>query len=499
MTTKPPIPGKMAKSRSRTAVKPILKKLQSHSEKNSLDLDRGWEEQTAEFGYGYGSTDYYYGSKGRDDDGTTAGLFAPVNPRLSNRDVSFSLSAADAPGGGGGGVPATSIKYSHARSTSGTSHVSIATTGSGRNGSFVHPFQQTPRTSTPPLSYANSLVSLDNSAPPGVINEDDPYDELEHSSSSASAGAGAATTATSTSTYTTKHPRSYFTTTTNSNPRRPSLVSQRTSSLSDVNQPLRTYTSTRSASGSGSGSPAVRMTSQGSLNQSQTDIYLNPTLSLADSPPLSSTTTPYSSAPLTAVSPTSSVSAAGLVATSSANTMSPIRSSLDGFRMRSRSDMDTATRQEHVRQARRKFDEKEKAKEEKYAREQVKKRERADTKEAQRIERGHGQVRKGSFGTSGIASCRTSSSTEARPSGPRKSTSNNHSSTTRLDDSAEKLGFSSRGYDSVASGQSPQARTDDADFDGSARKTRTAKHKTTSTWTAFVLWFRTRLLKIGRR
>jgi hypothetical protein len=456
----------MPKSRSRTVVKPILKKLHSHSEKNSLDLNRGWEEQTGEFGYGYGSVDYY-GAKGKDDDGA-AGLYAAGNSRLAARDVSFSLSATDVSSGAAGNT----TKYSHARSTSGTSHVSIATTGSGRNGSFVHPFQQTPRTSTPPLSYANSLVSLDN-APP-VITENDPYD-LDHSAAGAGAGA-----------YTTKPPRSYQ----SSNPRRPSLASQRTSSLSDVTQPLRAFTSARS----NPGSPAVRLAGSSSVNQSQTDVQLNPTSSATDSPPLSSTA-PFGSTPLTAVSPASSSSTAVPCAASASATMSPLRSSLDmnGFRLRSRSDIDTATRQEQVRQARRKFEEKEKAKEEKYAREQVKKRERADTKEAQRIERAQAQMRKASFGNSGVASGRTSSSTEARPPASRKSTNN-----TRFDSSAEKLEFSSRGYDSVASGQTPHARADDVHFE-SSKKSRTAKRKTMGAWTAFVLWFRTRLLKLGRR
>ncbi|KAI9171672.1 hypothetical protein HJFPF1_01159 [Paramyrothecium foliicola] len=471
----------MPKSRSRTVVKPILKKLHSHSEKNSLDLDRRWEEQPAEFGYnrghghgyGAGSPDYHYNNNsGRsNDDDSAAGLYAVGSQRVAGRDVSFSLSATDV----SNSASANPTKYSHARSTSGTSHISIATTASGRNGSFVHPFQQTPRTSTPPLSYANSLVSLDNSAPP-VITEDDPYDLENHSS----AGVGTAA-------YTTKPPRSYHPT----NPRRPSLASQRTSSLSDVTQPLRAFTSTRSG---GSGSPAMRVASQSSVNQSQTDVPLNASSSAIDSPPLSSTA-PLGSNPLTAASPSSTSSATAFGTTPASTVMSPLRSSLDmnGFRLRSRSDIDTATRQEQVRQARRKFEEKEKAKEEKYAREQVKKRERADTKEAQRIERAHAQMRKASFGNSGQASSRTSSSTEARPSASRKSTSN-----AVFDSSGEKLAFSSRGYDSVTPGQVPHARADDVHFE-SARKTKTAKRKTMGAWTAFVLWFRTRLLKLGRK
>jgi hypothetical protein len=175
--------------------------------------------------------------------------------------------------------------------------------------------------------------------------------------------------------------------------------------------------------------------------------------------------------------------------------MSPtIRSSLDGFRLRSRSELDTATRQEQVRQARRKFEQKEKVKEEKYAREQVRKREKADTKEAQRYERAaHAQLRKGSS-TAGTSTGRTSSSIDIQPIISRKSTSNG-----RFDASSpEKLSFTSHGYDRAAQGQLPNARAEDVHFQ-STHRPKTAKHKTTSTWTAFVLWFRTRLLKMGRR
>jgi hypothetical protein len=449
----------MAKSRSRSGVKPILKKLQSHSEKNSLDLDRAWEDQRTEYSHGF---------YGKGDDG------AAGNSRVLARDVSFSLSSTDVSSSAATGVAATTAvaasttKYSHARSTSGTSHVSVATSASGRNGSFVHPFQQTPRASTPPLSYANSLVSLDN-APPPVITENDPYD-LDLNLNLIS----------STGSYTTKPPRSYQP----SNPRRPSLASQRTNSLSDVTQPLRAFTSTRS-----NGSPAVRS----SVNQSLSDMQLKPSSTATDSPPLSSTA-PFGSAPLTTTSTASSPSISG--ATPASTVMSPLRSSLDvnGFRLRSRSDIDTATRQEQVRQARRKFEEKEKVKEEKYAREQVKKRERADTKEAQRFERAQAQIRKGSSSNVGLASGRTSSSTEARPSASRKSTNN-----TRFDSSAEKLEFTSRGYDSVASGQTPNARADSVAFESSKKSRTTTKRKTMGAWTAFVLWFRTRLLKMGRR
>lgn len=126
---------KLTKSRNRTVVKPILKKLHSSSSDNtSLDLDRGWDEQAVR----------YY-DQAVDD--------AAPSTRPSVRDVSFSRSATSLTASGPIGSDATSRrrngnqadKFSHARSTSGASHASVTTNGSGRNGSFVHPFQQTSR------------------------------------------------------------------------------------------------------------------------------------------------------------------------------------------------------------------------------------------------------------------------------------------------------------------------------------------------------------------
>ena len=176
--------------------------------------------------------------------------------------------------------------------------------------------------------------------------------------------------------------------------------------------------------------------------------------------------------------------------TSGTPVMSPLRSSLDmsGFRLRSRSSLDTATRQEQVRQARRKFEEKERVKEEKYVREQIRKRERADTKEAQR------HMRMGS--SSGVASGRTSSSTDIRPTPSRKSTTTAGSRAGGGSGEMEEVVVS---YDSVPSEERSQAKADEVQFASAPRRNKTAKRKTTGAWTAFVLWLRTRLLKLGRR
>lgn len=488
---------KITKTRARTVVRPILKKLHStQSEKNSLDLDRSWEDQTP----AYTSLDY----GGRDDDGSamfsipsyttgdtaktsgSGGSTKPVGPR-STRDVSFTLSSTElsSMGGASGGGGSGRGKPSHARSTSGASHISIATTTSGRNGSFIHPFQQTPLTSTPPLSlsYANSTASLENvpagprDSPPSITGNDSDssnknnglriMDQQSYHSTMA-----AATTATARSYHSPALPHSH------SDPRRPSLASsQRTNSLSDVTQPM-SLANSRSNSGL-----ALRI-AQGTVNHSRTDPHMSSAASATTTDSPLSTTAPIGSSPLTAASFSSSAVTTPL---------SPLRSSLDmsGFRLRSHSEVDTVTRQEHVRLARRRFEEKEKVKEEKYAREQVRKRERADNREAQR----HTQIRKGSFGTAGLSSGRNSLSTDRPSAVSRRSTGAG-----RFDPIAapgEKVDFATGGYDNVSTGDVPVSKADGVHFESPRR--RTTKRKTTGTWTAFVLWLRTRLLKMGKR
>lgn len=502
--------GKLTKSRNSIVVKPILKKLQAHShsharsERTSLDLRRGWDDQpVSPRNIAFGSLDY--GAREADDSGrhlfstasgyvtavpsAPAGGVASMNGPKAVRDVSFTLSSTDLGSGtgaaaaiGGGSAAAAAAaalasKYSHARSTSGGS---VATTTSGRNGTFIHPFQQIPRTSTPPLSlsYANSVASLDTTAVAsrdysliasgGADNDIEDGDEslspyLPQSPSYPFHSSTAATR---------KHlppPPVVSNPNHSSNPRRPSLASsQRTSSLSDGGQSFR---ATVAASRSNSGPPVLRVT-PGSVNQSRSDLPISP-LSSANDSPLSGTPTPQMvSCPLH---------------TSSNPIMSPLRNSLDmsGFRIRSRSDIDTATRQEQVREARRKFEAKEREKEEKYAREQIRRRERADAKEAQKFERAQAQFRKGSVGGNSISSGRNSSSTDIRPAASAGSRE-------------KSAAFSSRSYDGVAAGQTPSARADDVHF-RTATRSKSAKRKTNGVWTAFVLWLRTRLLKMGRR
>jgi hypothetical protein len=480
-------------------VKPILKKL-SHSKTNSLDLDRGWDEQQNQ---GW------------------QGVYESAGPA---KDVGFAAGT----GGDGGGSGLR--KYGHMRSTSGTSHMSVATNGSS-NRAFIHPFQQTPRTSTPPLSYANSVASLDNQRDysPAITEGEDDADAFSPMS--------------------TGPPLPHYHTSgtfSQTNLRRPSLASQRTSSLSDIHSALPQLRVT-----TGRSTPATSRLAHGSVAASQSDIEVNLPGSNHESPigSLNGTSAEGSTTNIPAqalMSPTSSVAA-----------MSPLRSSLDTAsfpRLRSRSEVDAAARAEHIREARRKFEERERVKDEKYDREQIRKRERRDTREASRIERDAAHRRKGSFaGSAAGAAAAGAASTGGdgrRPSTSRKTTPTNlpasvpaakllggvsataassrldltsprsgassgsasrknsiggamcKTSAPAMDSSAEKqVAFMSSNYESVPASQMPPRfgpSVDDIRFDHQQRARRAStKRKTQSYWHGFILWFRTKLLRLG--
>ncbi|KAL2260452.1 hypothetical protein VTK26DRAFT_5533 [Humicola hyalothermophila] len=540
---------KITKSKGKM-VKPILKKL-SHSPKNSLDLDRGWDEQQVEQlensewdggDYGYGSG---YGGQARD--------------------VSFGIRSSADVGAGGGSFRA---KFQHGRSGSQTS------AGSGPRGGFVHPFAQTPRTSTPPLSYANSLASLDNGngrdcSPTITENEDD--DEFDTDACTA-------------------HPPSVVSHAQSSSIRRPSQNSQRTPSLfSEIPQAqkppsLRINTGGRSVSGvtstTATSSRLAYGSSLSSTNHSHSDLHLNHTHVLGigrpsfDSPTGSLCGTPPSSF-LQQQQQQQQPSPAH-------QQMSPLRTSLDGLagsfpRLRSRSELDTASRAENIRAARRKFEERERVKEEKYDREMIRKRERRDTKEATRIltgaestskgpknllhhhhskpkqsgvssAKGSGSVGAGSASgvgvrrritPSGLVSISTAPpaigkgagySSSASPSprlggfgsasapaatttptsglgigiGRRRHTTDAAAPPGMSEKMEEpEVGFASRKYESVPFEEAPPAfgpAVDDVRFEQTRRKRGGgAKRKTQSYWQGFILWLRTKLLRLGSR
>lgn len=467
-------------------VTPILKKVIPQSPKNSLDLDRGWDDQTADF--------------------RTGGIYESGRTSMSPsaRDVTFPVTPWEPSGysnsgvvGGGSGrvtpvggiesaaaaptvAPRSSInlrrgRFQHARSSSGHSHASITTTSGSCNrpgGSFVHPFQQMPRTNTPPAPYANSFTSFErDSIPrdysPTVITENDDDDEQLDLHSSASL-----TNQPLSSHLHRVHPSNSHSTV---SLRRPSFTSQRTSSLTDLNNnvnvvsaPLRINTAPICRSHPAPPTSTPRAT-HGSLDtsHSQSDLQLdsNP----PDSPRPS----------LTRASPSTSVAP-----------MSPVRNSLEGaFRLRSRSEIDTGARREDIREARRKFEEKERAKQEKYESDQRRKMERKDSK----LEKTNSIIGRPSF---------------SRKRTPPRTTSRQAKSVEilRPDTIDEKVhqrpgsAFMSSNYESTEGGEVPSFGPDvtDVRFE-TPKRANGAKRRTQSYWTSFMLWLRTRLLKMGRR
>jgi hypothetical protein len=164
---------------------------------------------------------------------------------------------------------------------------------------------------------------------------------------------------------------------------------------------------------------------------------------------------------------------------SPADTMSPasaIRSSIDkGYRIRSNSQVDTRSRAESIREARRKFEEKELAKEQKAHLAEVKAIERQNLREAKQMEKGQ---RKSSFSDTITRSKRSKSDLTAQEKGDT---------------------FLGRDYNSVPV-LSPPVTTED-NF-GPPRRSRTGasttKKKTQSAWTQFMLWLRTRFLRMSK-
>lgn len=373
-----------------TKVKPILRKLTaSQSEKNSLDLDRSAAEQDGlgiEYGYGSGS-------------GNGIGGSGPGASR-SSHDVQLRRGY-----------------HHHHRSTSGTSQFSTATTGSGhRTGSFVHPFQQTPRPYTPPIaasaSYQNSLreSELDNSP---TLTEDEDQNQIRSTSQSHI------------------HPfRSPSNLSNHTSP--PSITGVSSSPNISHLQSLRIQTNKQASS------------SRLALAASHTSLH-NTTLSSE------------------IASPTDTMSPA-----------SAIRNSLDkGFRIRSRSEVDTRVRSETIQEARRKFQEKEQAKEEKAAREEIKALEKRQHKEARQVERGHR---------------RSSASNDTRSKRSKSDLT-----------MQEKDGFVGRDYNSVLQQQTPTFTAAGVEQFHQPRRSGTAKLKTHSAWTKFVMWIRTRFIRMGKK
>ena len=490
---------KDGKPKIKPSVKPILKKW-SHSEKEkrSLDLDRGWDEQNEQ----YRSSQQDWGR----------------SSSLSFYDQTDGVAAITSGTGGGVGLGVLGNgvggrRYNHSRSISSTSHASGTTSNSGSGipaprqagATFVHPFQQTPRASTPPLlSYANSLASIADTRDysPTTITEDDDNEEAIAGSMEPRSTSQQYRSTSHNSSAINIHCPNLADSNSLSQPalisQIPSLASQRTSSidLSDATSPkppLRVNTSRTSSSIPTHSSRLANVSSR-------SDLYLDRVVDL-DSP--------TSNPPLTTI-------------TSPSASITPImRTSLDGGfpRLRAKSDLDTATRAEHLRAARRKCEIQERAKDEKYAREEIKRREKADNKRAQELEkqlaahhkeqlaarareeaaeleealqRGkhHRKVSIASSGRPSLSMPRPSLNL-GRPSLSRRNTPS------RIDESEK---FASSSYDSTG----PRSPPTYGKVAGSAQYTSSSKHKskakkkTQSAWTAFILWLRTKLLRISR-
>lgn len=357
-------------------VKPILRKF-TQSEKNSIDLDRPYTEQEGLGIYDFGRT---------------------IN------DVSFVH---------------TNRRGYHARSTSGTSQFSTATSGSGhRTGSFVHPFQQTPRPYTPPASksYQGSLredenFTVNNYDSPALTEDEELNHKIHHHNNS--------TTSTSNGTF------------------RPEAPLGRVSTSSSNQKPLRVQTK--------------QYPSSSSRLARESHTSLSSTLMLA----------PEYASPTETMSPTSA-----------------IRSSIDdlGMRLRSRSDANYRNA-ETIEEARRKWDMEQKAKDEKWARKEIKQREKenkADAKE--RVGGGH----------------RRSSASEATRSKRSKSDLTIHQ---------EKDGVFAHDYDTAQTSEPPVIG---GVVEGPKRAQTTtsahhAKKKANSTFQVVLMWFRTRILKMKKK
>ncbi|KAK4680780.1 hypothetical protein QC764_101820 [Podospora pseudoanserina] len=501
---------KLTKARGKM-VKPILKTAKnlklSHSEKNSLDLDRGWDEQSIE----------------QLENGEWDEKAFPGGLSGGAMGLGVESNVVSVPGGGS----SIRAKFHHGRTPS------QASTGSGpRGGAFIHPFAQAPRTSTPPLSYANSLASFDNTVAntinsthnerncsPTITENEDDFDDFDspaqyhnHSHSHSSAPPPALSSQSNLS-----------------NPRRPSLQSQRTGSYTEVpsKAPSLRINTTGGTSRSASGATVISRLANGTISTtSQSDLQLTNSVSV--------------SLGTTLDSPTGSLGAGTINNSSSGATqMSPLRSSLDmaNFpRLRSRSELDTANRAEKIRAARRKFEERENIKEEKYDREMIKKRERRDTKEASRIEKGapaRPSIHRKNTGNSlsNVISPPASTSSGIQAVFGRKGASWTEGTTVsnssrqdlegvytsssapqvgdainrRHTDSPsgeEQMRFMSRKYDSVPL-ETPPAfgpNVDAVRFEQTRpRRGSGPKRKTQSYWAGFVLWLRTKLLRLGGR
>lgn len=531
---------KMHKSRSKV-VKPILKKFSSQSEKNSLDLDRSWDEQDEAF--------RYQSSTGAWEAGVDDGAFyaTGLNRTSSTKDVSFALGSEPT-----GRSSLSSMRFNphHSRSISGTSHVSVATSGSGSAAAagvvgatsssvaprtFMHPFQQIPRTATPPISYANSLASsyVDNRDVSPTITEDEDYsstnyDLADPTTSHASLNHYNNNTNSSSMTNIQYRQQQLLQQVSVSNLNSRSNSSLNHSASSSRRPTLTTHRTTSFSEGPRSHPSSLRINTTAARSMSTTPAQSSRLANVSSQTDLTtvevSTSHSPSHPPLQKfTSPSSTVS----------SSISPVmRSSFEAVnfpRLRAKSDIDTATRQDHLREARRKFEAREQAKEEKHAREQIKRREREDNKRALEAERQAKAQRKEreaarlALEAAEMAEAalphnkqhnrKSSGNSSGRPSTSRMRSSRTISQQQQREREREREQleqqqvqdpekFASGNYESMETRTPPafgqRAGTARTPSYEAPRRTQTAKRKTHGAWTAFILWLRTRLLRLKK-
>lgn len=378
-------------------------------------------------------------------------------------------------------IQVNSRRSNHYRSTSGTSQFSTATSASGggqRTGSFVHPFQQTPRPYTPPIagSYQNSIREDEGSDSPAWTEDDE---ERFHRYPTATAG----------------HPyRSGSALSSRHNSHSGSLTHAPNTSPLLPSAPLRVQTKHLPASSS----RLYLATSQSDLReqvsqQQESDLYAKGS-SLSSTPQFKTAlfSTP-SNNPSVSMSPISPAA---------------IRSSIDkGFRLRSKSDASTAlSTREVIQKAREDFEERERLKDERIAREEQKAAVKKNQREVKQQEK-YAKQRRGSAATSRKDRSTSDLSREKRPGAdPREG----------HDDLAEFPAFSpgleqhdrraqhSRvpeevpAFDEsgIAPGFENQPRSRPRRRSTTQSVYRDTKKKTHSAWTRFMMWLRTRLMRM---
>jgi hypothetical protein len=143
-----------------------------------------------------------------------------------------------------------------------------------------------------------------------------------------------------------------------------------------------------------------------------------------------------------------------------------------GFRIRSRSEVNS--RSTTIQEERRKFEAREQAKEEKAAREEIRQREKRDQREAKALEKNHR---------------RSSASERTRAKRSKSDLSRNEKGD----------GIFATDYNSVSGQNLPYFDAGDGLPPPRGHKKESPKRKTHGAWTKFMMWLRTRFLRMSKK